>query len=329
MREVMFPLPSILAAKIIRSQLNWRVQSVLFPPGRGKRLDPINLPISSNVIGCSHLVRRRRDASQRPGLCRYPHQEPRGLGGLRHQPSRHATGRQEPRHAGAAHGRPQAARHHPHRRRRGPVVLRLGGCRRGGARCACGTSGKQRRENRARLPRAGGRAPGQGFDRVRRPDRQPARSLPWRRDRDRSVQARPFDLRLPHRSARHGPRRAHRGAARGCVAVLYRDSQLQADRLHSKTLQGVLLPHQSAPPQLSLHRHRQERHPSSDVRGLLSRRRRPGLRSVAAQAGIDRHHARPSRQRPRHLVLFVVAVEISGRIRLFSWRVWVKILQKT
>ncbi len=64
-----------------------------------------------------------------------------------------------------------------------------------------------------------------------RPDRQPARSVSRRRNRDRSVQARPLDLRLPHRPARHGPRRAHRRAARGRGAVLYRDPQLQADRL--------------------------------------------------------------------------------------------------
>jgi 2,3-dihydroxybiphenyl 1,2-dioxygenase len=36
----------------------------------------------------------------------------------------------------------------------------------------------------------------------------------------------------------------------------------------------------------------------------------------AAPAGDDRHHPRPSHQRSGHLVLFVVAVEISGRIRL-------------
>ena len=35
-----------------------------------------------------------------------------------------------------------------------------------------------------------------------------------------------------------------------------------------------------------------------------------------APAGDDRHHARPPRQRSGHLVLFLFAVEISGRIRL-------------
>jgi hypothetical protein len=67
-----FPSLSILGAKNRRSLFNWRVRSVLSPREEGnrlapreegKRLDPINLPISSNVIGCSHLVRRRRDAS--------------------------------------------------------------------------------------------------------------------------------------------------------------------------------------------------------------------------------------------------------------------------
>ena len=44
-----------------------------------------------------------------------------------------------------------------------------------------------------------------------------------------------------------------------------------------QTVQGVFLPHQCAPPQPRVHRHRQERHPSHDVRGLLSRRCRAGL----------------------------------------------------
>ena len=83
-----------------------------------------------------------------------------------------------------------------------------------------------------------------------------------------------------------------------------------------EAVQGVFLSPQSAPPQPRLHRHRQERHPSPDGRGLLSRRCRPGLRSRAAQAGDDRHHARPPRQRSRHLVLLVFAVEILVRIRL-------------
>ena len=54
-------------------------------------------------------------------------------------------------------------------------------------------------------------------------------------------------------------------------------------------VQGLFLPYQCAPPQPRLHRYRQERHPSHDVRGLLSRRRRAGLRSRAAQARDDRH----------------------------------------
>ena len=49
---------------------------------------------------------------------------------------------------------------------------------------------------------------------------------------ERAVQARPLDLRLPHRPARHGPCRAHRGTARRGGAVLYRDPQFQADRLY-------------------------------------------------------------------------------------------------
>ncbi len=83
-----------------------------------------------------------------------------------------------------------------------------------------------------------------------------------------------------------------------------------------RAVQGLFLPHQCAAPFAGLHRHRQERHPSHDVRGLLSRRCRAGLRSGAAQSGNDRDHARPPRQRSRHLVLFLFAVEIHGRIRL-------------
>ena len=46
----------------------------------------------------------------------------------------------------------------------------------------------------------------QGPGRLQRSRRQPAGVLPRRRDRVRSVQARPQHLRLPHRPARHGPR---------------------------------------------------------------------------------------------------------------------------
>jgi hypothetical protein len=76
--RVISPSLSIPGLKDIRSRsrLNWRVRFVRSPREEGRRLDPVNLPISSNVIGSRHLVRRRRDASQRPGLCRYPHQEP-------------------------------------------------------------------------------------------------------------------------------------------------------------------------------------------------------------------------------------------------------------
>src|SRR5262249_42409 len=81
-------------------------------------------------------------------------------------------------------------------------------------------------------------------------------------------------------------------------------------------LPGLFLPRQPAPPQPRLHRHRPERHPSPDDGDLLPRRRRPGLRPRAAQAGDDRHHARPPRQRRGHVVLLVVAVRIPGRVRL-------------
>src|SRR5262249_35851923 len=63
------------------------------------------------------------------------------------------------------------------------------------------------------------------------PARQPARNLPRCADHHRSVQARPQHFRLPHRSARHGPRgdafRAHR---RG-DGVLSERPRIQGQRL--------------------------------------------------------------------------------------------------
>jgi hypothetical protein len=44
---------------------------------------------------------------------------------------------------------------------------------------------------------------------LQQPDRQPARSLPRRRDRVGAVQAGPLHLRLSHRPARYGTRGAH------------------------------------------------------------------------------------------------------------------------
>ena len=83
-----------------------------------------------------------------------------------------------------------------------------------GARRARGAAGEGRHQGGARLARARRRAARQGPGRGQRSGRQPARVLPRRRDRVRSVQARPQHLRLPHRPARHGPRgdalRAHR-----------------------------------------------------------------------------------------------------------------------
>ena len=90
----------------------------------------------------------------------------------------------------------------------GHRLLRLGSRGRGRARCARREARSRRREGRARLARARRRAAREGPDRARGPARQPRRGFPRRRDRGRSVQARPLDLGLPHRPARHGPCRA-------------------------------------------------------------------------------------------------------------------------
>ena len=58
-----------------------------------------------------------------------------------------------------------------------------------------------------------------------------ARNLPRRRDHHRAVQARPRHLRLPHRPARHGPRRAPLREDRRRPAVLSRHPRLPAQRL--------------------------------------------------------------------------------------------------
>ena len=116
---------------------------------------------------------------------------------------------------------------------------------------------------------------------LQRSGRQPAGNFPRRRDHHRSVQARPRHLRLPHRSARHGARRAPLREDRRRAAVLPGHPGLPAQRLFHQAVRRLLLPRQSAPPQRRLHRVRQDRHPSSDGRDLLSRRRRPGLRPRA------------------------------------------------
>ena len=96
----------------------------------------------------------------------------------------------------------------------------------------------------------------QGPDRVLRSARQPARSISRRRDRERSVRAGPRHLRLPHRTARHGPRGAAREEHRRRGAVLSRRARLPAQRLHAAAVPRLLLPRQSAPPLGRLHRDR-------------------------------------------------------------------------
>ncbi len=84
-----------------------------------------------------------------------------------------------------------------------------------------------------------------------RSGRQPARVLPWRRDRIRSVQARPQHLRLPHRPARHGPRGDALRAHRRRDDVLPGGAGVQAQRLLAAAVPRLLLPRQPAPPHSS------------------------------------------------------------------------------
>ena len=150
------------------------------------------------------------------------------------------------------------------------------------ARRLCGAAGAGRRAGCARLARARRRAARQGPDRARRSARQPHRDLPRRRDRQRSVQARPLDLGLPHRAARHGPRGAARQEHQRRGAVLSRRARLPALRLHAAAVQRLFLPRQSAPPLDRLHRDRAQRHAPSDGGAVQPRRCRPVLRPGAA-----------------------------------------------
>ena len=129
-------------------------------------------------------------------------------------------------------------------------------------------------------------------------------------------QARPQHLGLPHRAARHGPRRAARQRHQRRGAVLSRRARLPPVRLHGAAVQRLFLPRQSAPPLDRLHRDRPQRHPSSDGGALQPRRRRAVLRPGARRGRPHRRHARPPHQRRGHLVLLELAVRIHGRVRL-------------
>ena len=112
-----------------------------------------------------------------------------------------------------------------------PGLLRLGGGGRSRARRLRRQSRTPQGFVRARLARARRGAQGPRPDRAVRPGRQPPRNLPRRRDHDRAVQARPRHLRLPHRPARHGARRAPLREDRRHRAVLPRHPRLPAQRL--------------------------------------------------------------------------------------------------
>ena len=121
-------------------------------------------------------------------------------------------------------------------------------------------------------------------DRAQRPGRQPTGNVPRRRDHHRPVQARPRDLRLPHRSAWHGPRRAPLREDRRRPAVLPGHPRLPAQRLLPQAVRGLFLPLNPRHHSVAFIEIRQDRHPSPDGGDLLSRRRRPGLRPCAMQA---------------------------------------------
>ena len=161
-------------------------------------------------------------------------------------------------------------------------------------------------QGRARRPRAGRRAARQGSDRAQRSARQPARNLPRRRNHSRAVQARPLDLRLPHRAAWPGPCRAQRRLARDhrpADGVLPRHPRLPADGLLRPSFRRALPASQSAPSQPRLHPDRQERRAPHHDGAVQLRRCRPGLRSRFGRRGPRRRDARPPHQRLHHLVL--------------------------
>ena len=87
---------------------------------------------------------------------------------------------------------------------------------------------------RPRLPRARRGAQGPRPDRADRPGRQSPGGLPRRRDHVRSVPARPRHLGLPHRTARHGPRRAPLREDRRRAAVLSRRPRLPSHDYFTK-----------------------------------------------------------------------------------------------
>ena len=129
---------------------------------------------------------------------------------------------EEPRHARAAHGRPQAARH-----RQSPAR----------AKARRSTAGRSPTRPRSMRWRRIWKNPASAVARGSRAlaDERRVKDLIVFADpignrleafhgaeiATRAVQAGPLDLRFPHRSARHGPRGAHRRAARRRAAVLY------------------------------------------------------------------------------------------------------------
>ena len=130
--------------------------------------------------------------------------------------------------------------------------------------------------------------------------RQPARSVSRRANRLGSVQARPRHFRIPHRPARHGPRRderrAHRRACcrsiRTCSAFASSDYTLRPFKAYFFHLNPR---HHSFAMVETGH----EQRPSPDDRAVHARRRRAGVRSRArrgrphcddARAALERFH---------------------------------------
>ena len=175
-----------------------------------------------------------------------------------------------------------------------------------------------RRPGGARLARARRRAARQGPDRAQRSGRQPAGAVPRRRDHARAVQARPHISGFRTGAARSRPRGdALSSEHRRRAAVLPRPARL--------------------PPDATTTRSRSRRRSCTSIRATISlafietgknavhhmmmeliqlRRRRPGLRHRAGRGGPRRHHARPPHQRLHHVVLFLDAVGLHGRVRL-------------
>ena len=181
-----------------------------------------------------------------------------------------------------------------------------------------GAARAARHQGRARLARAGRRAARQGPDRARTirsatgwrfstaPRARPIRSSPAARSRA-SAPGRSASAMWCCRS--RTDRAVLRVLSRGLLGFRLSD-------YYFHPFPALLHARQSAPPQPRDHPDRQERRASHHDGAVQLRRRRAGLRHRARRGGSRRGDARAAHQRLPHVVLFVDAVGLHGRVRL-------------